>query len=165
MQDGSGIAAVIAFLLADPGQDLPRDLELSPDLLVDPQEARRDVTDRHRRGRVTDAAAGAGPADHDRQQRGAAGEQQRKRGRHDHEDPDAAPAGHDRHRRSPLLHAAHQPAAGPLLKREPQPIRRDPSVLDGRGRDDEPGRRSDRGQRHDPRVAAALGRRDLSALA
>ncbi len=43
-------------------------------------------------------------------------EQQRERGRHDHEDPDAAPAGHDRHGRSPLLHAAHQPAAGLFLE-------------------------------------------------
>ena len=64
-------------------------------------------------------------------------------GRHDHEHADAAPAGHDRHRGSPLLHVAHQPAAGPFLERKPQPIRRDPSVLDARRRDDEPGRRTE----------------------
>jgi DNA-binding NarL/FixJ family response regulator len=34
-----GQAALIAFLLPNAGQDLPRDLEPSPDLLVDPQEA------------------------------------------------------------------------------------------------------------------------------
>ena len=56
----------------------------------------------------------------------------------------------------------HRPPCFP--EREPQPIRRDPSVLDARRRDDEPGRRSDRGQRNDARVAAALGRRDLGAL-
>ena len=85
-------------------------------------------------------------------------------GRNHHKHADAAPAGHNRHRRSPRLHAAHQPAASLCLKDEPQPVPRDPSIVDSRGRDDEPGRRSDRGQRHEPRVAAALGRRGLSAL-
>ena len=86
---------------------------------------------------------GARAAEHDRQQRGAPGEHQRKRGCYDHQRPDAAPAGHDRHRRSPVLHVAHEPAADVLLKREPQPIRGDPSVLDGGGRDDERGGRSE----------------------
>ena len=131
-------AALIAFLLTDPGQYLPRDLELSPDLLVDPQEAGWDVADRQRRGRVTDAAAGASPAHHDRQQRRPAGEQQREAGRDHDEHADAAPAGHDRHRSSPLLHIAHQPPAAVFPERKPQPIRRDPSVLDARRREHEP---------------------------
>jgi hypothetical protein len=63
-----------------------------------------------------------------------------------------------------LLHIAHQPPTALFLEREPQPIRRDPSVFDRRRRDDEPGRRSDRGQRNGARVPAALGWRGLTAL-
>jgi hypothetical protein len=40
---GIGVAAVVAFLLADPGKDLPWDLVLRPDLLVDRQKPERDV--------------------------------------------------------------------------------------------------------------------------
>ena len=157
-------ATLIAFLLTDAGQDLPRQLVARTHLLIDPQEGSGDVAGRCRRRGVADPAARARAANHDRQQRGAPREQQRKRGCYDHDGPDAAPTGHDRHGQSALLHAAHQPAAGLFLNRQPQPKRRDPSVLDDRRRDDEPRGCSERGQRNDQRVAAALGGRGLSAL-
>src|ERR1019366_236097 len=63
-----GVAAVVTFLLADPGKDLPRDLVLRPDLLVDRQKARRDVANRLPRRRITNSAPGAALTEHDREQ-------------------------------------------------------------------------------------------------
>ena len=78
---------MIALLLADSGEHLPRDLELSADLLVDPQEAGRDVADGRAEGAsptplpehvppITTVSSAAPPGEH-----------QRKHGRHDHEEP------------------------------------------------------------------------------
>ena len=125
-------AALIALLLADPGQDLPRDLVLSPDLLVDPQEARRDVTQRHRRGRVTDPAAPRStsrpitPSAAPRRRRAARG----RRGRDD-QDAGSAPAAKDRHRSpSPVQDVAHHQPPGPSRSVNRSAIRADPSVAD-----------------------------------
>jgi hypothetical protein len=49
--------AVVALLGADPGKDLPGDLVLGADLLVDPQKVGGDVAAGELRGRI--AAAGA----------------------------------------------------------------------------------------------------------
>ena len=108
-------AALIAFLLTDPGEDLPRDLVLRPDLLVDPQEGWPEC-------HGSPAAEGASPTPLPEHvppittvsSAAPPASSNGNRGRHHHEDADAAPAGHDRHRRSPLLHVAHQPAASPL---------------------------------------------------
>ncbi len=75
---GSGRRPVIALLLADPGEDLPRDLVLRPDLLVDPQEAGRDVTDRQRprarhRPRCRSTSRRSRPSAARRRRRAAAG--------------------------------------------------------------------------------------------
>jgi hypothetical protein len=69
------IATLIALLLADPGKDLPRELVLSPDLLVDREHPRWNVAHRCRRGRIADATARAALTDHDREHRCAAREQ------------------------------------------------------------------------------------------
>jgi hypothetical protein len=62
---------MVALLLADPGEDLPRQLVLGADLLVDGEHARRDVAHGHRRRRIPDPAAGAALADHDSEHRRA----------------------------------------------------------------------------------------------
>jgi hypothetical protein len=67
-----GEEPVIALLLADPGEDLPRQLVPGADMLVDREHARRDVAHRRRRRRIPDPAAGAALADHNREHRRAA---------------------------------------------------------------------------------------------
>ena len=94
-------------------------------------------------------------------------EQQRETRPHDHDEP-RTPRRRVTTAIGQLTPPAHlltsqRPAC--FLKRKPQPIRRDPSVLDdspSRGRT--PGFVPSTGQRHDQRMAAALGRRDLGTL-
>jgi hypothetical protein len=56
---------VVALLLADPGEDLPRQLVLGADLLVDREHPRGHVARGNAGGRVANTVAAAALADDD----------------------------------------------------------------------------------------------------